>query len=483
MRLALVFHLLGRLLLGLTLLLLLPLALALATGGPDALAFGASALATGVTGGLLVLAAPFGKGEELGHREGFAVVTLAWIFAAAFGGLPFYLFGATPTYTDAYFEAMSGFTTTGATVITRVEELPTATVLWRSFSQWVGGLGIIVLGLAILPALGVGGMQLYKAEAPGPVVDRLAPRIRETARLLWRVYVLISAAEFALLLLGGMSWLDALAHAFTTMATGGFSTRDASIGAYGSAYLDGVITVFMFLAGASFALHYQALRGNLRAYRRSPEFLLYAIVLAGATGLLVLALWLAGTYGSLPEALRHASFQVVSLATTTGYATADYEAWPPFAQGLLFLLMVLGGCAGSTAGAIKYIRVLLLAKRAYAQLFKLVHPRAVVVIRLGERQVPEEVLIGVQTFFLLYLSAFALATLAATAFGIDLYSSIGAVAATLGNVGPGFGAVGPAETYAPLPLPVKWILSTCMLLGRLEIFTVLVLLMPAIWRK
>lgn len=483
MKLALVFHLLGRLLLGLALVLLLPLPLALATGGPDALAFGASALVTGVVGGLLVLTAPFGKGEELGHREGFAIVTLAWVFAAAFGGLPFYLSGAVPTYTDAYFEAMSGFTTTGATVITRIGDLPAATLLWRGFSQWVGGLGIIVLGLAILPALGVGGMQLYKAEAPGPVVDRLAPRIRETARLLWRVYVLLSAAEFALLLLGGMSWLDALAHTFTTMATGGFSTRDASIGAYGSAYLDGVITVFMVLAGASFALHYQALRGNLRGYRRSPEFLLYAAVLAGATGLLMLALWLAGTYGSLPEALRYAAFQVASLATTTGYATADYDRWPMLAQGVLFLLMFLGGCAGSTAGAIKYIRVLLLAKRAQTQLFKLVHPRAVVVVRLAERQVSDEVLNGVQGFLLLYLGVFALATLLLTAFGQDLLTAVAATAATLGNVGPGFGAVGPTDTYAPLPLPVKWILSACMLLGRLEIFTVLVLLMPAIWRK
>ena len=483
MKLALVLHLLGRLLLGLALILLLPLGIALATRGGDALAFGVSALITAVVGGILVLAAPFGKGEELGHREGFAIVTFAWVFAAAFGGLPFYLSGTTPTYTDAYFEAMSGFTTTGATIISRIEGLPPATLLWRGFTQWVGGLGIIVLSLAILPALGVGGMQLYKAEAPGPVVDRLAPRIRETARRLWRVYVLISAAELALLLGGGMSWLDALAHTFTTTATGGFSTRDASIGAYGSAYFDGVIAVFMFLAGASFALHYHALRGDVHGYRRNPEFLLYAAVLVGATGLVTGTLWLSGTYGSLPEALRYAAFQTVSIATTTGYATADYDRWPALAQGFLFLLMFLGGCAGSTAGAIKYIRVLLMVKRAQAQLFKLAHPRAVVVVRLGDRQVSDEILNGVQGFLLLYLGIYALATLAVTAFGPDLLSALAAVAATLGNVGPGLGVVGPTQTYAPLPLTVKWILSACMLLGRLEIFTVLVLLSPAIWRK
>ncbi len=483
MKLALVFHLLGRLLLGLALVLLLPLALALATGGPDLLAFGASALITGVAGGLLVLAAPFGKGEELGYREGFAIVTLAWVLAAAFGGLPFYLSGVVPTYTDAYFETMSGFTTTGASILAKVEGLPTATLFWRSLTHWIGGMGIVVLALAILPALGVGGMQLYKAEVPGPVVDRLAPRIRETARLLGRVYLLLSAAECALLLLGGMSWLDALAHTFGTVATGGFSTRDASIGAYGSVYIDVVVIAFMFLGATNFALHYHALRGNLWSYPRSHEFLLYASILAGATGLVTLALWLSGTYGSLPEALRYAAFDTVSIGTTTGFATADYGRWPAVAQGTLLFLMFAGGCVGSTAGAIKQIRVLLVAKRVYVQLFKLLHPRAVVVVRLGNRQVTDEVLNGAQSYFLLYVGTFALATLAVTAFGVDLLSTLGAVAATMGGVGPGLGVVGPAETYAPLPLPVKWILSACMLLGRLEIYTVLVLLTPAIWRK
>lgn len=483
MKLGLVVHLLGRLLLGLALILLLPLGLALALGGGDLLAFGLAALTTAVAGGLLTLATPFGKGEELGPREGFAIVTLAWVFAAAFGGLPFYLAGTVPTYTDAYFETMSGFTTTGASILAKVEGLPTATLFWRSLTHWIGGMGIVVLALAILPALGVGGMQLYKAEAPGPVVDRLAPRIRETARFLGRVYLLLSAAECALLLLGGMSWLDALAHTFGTVATGGFSTRDASIGAYGSVYIDVVVIAFMFLGGANFALHYRAMRGSLRGYRRNPEFLLYAAVLAGATGLVTVALWLAGTYGSVVEALRYAAFQVVSIGTTTGFTTADYGRWPAVAQGTLLFLMFTGGCAGSTSGAIKQVRVLLVAKRVYVQLFKLVHPRAVVVVRLAGRQVPDEVLNGVQSYFLLYVGTFALATLAVTAFGVDLLSAMSAVATTMGGVGPGLGVVGPSGTYAPLPLAVKWILSGCMLLGRLEIYTILALLSPAIWRK
>jgi trk system potassium uptake protein len=477
----LVLQLLGRLLLGLAVLLLIPFGVALGLGGGDRLAFGISALITAVVGGLLVLAVPFRSGEELGHREGFAIVTLAWVSAALFGGLPYYLAGSVATYTDAFFEAMSGFTTTGSTILTRIEGLPLPTLLWRNLTQWIGGIGIVVVALAVLPALGVGGMQLYKAEVPAPGVDRLAPRIRDTARLLGLVYLVLSVAVCGLLLLGGMSWFDAIAHTFTVASTGGFSPRDASIGAYNSVYIDAVMIVFMFLGAANFALHYRALRGNVVAYRRNPEFLVYTAVLAGATGLLTVTLWIARTYGSLPEALRYAAFQVVSMGTTTGYTTTDYGQWPPFAQWTLLVLMFLGGSAGSTAGALKQIRVLLVAKRVYAHLFRLVHPRAVVVVRLGDRPVPEDVLNAAQSYCLLYAGMFALATLAVSAFGLDLVTAAGAVAATLGCIGPGLGEV--VATFAHLPLPVKWILSACMLLGRLEIYTVLVLFTPGIWRK
>lgn len=478
MQIAPILRALGLLLLCLAGAMSLPVLIALVTGGPETFPLFLSLICT-AGGGLLCFLA-YRRRIDIGPREGFVIVTASWILFSAFGALPFYFAGMLPSYTDAYFEAMSGFTTTGATVLINLEGQPLALQFWRCFMQWLGGMGIIVLSLAVLPMLGVGGMQLYKAEVPGPVPDRLVPRIQQTARLLWGLYVFLSMLEVLMLVLVGMPFVDALLHTFTTMATGGFSPKAASIAAYHSAAIDTVIIVFMFLAGANFALHYQALRGNVRVYR-DPEFRFYSggvlIVILGTA----LVLW-GRNYPDFLSALRYGAFQVVSIVTTTGFVTADYSTWPFFVQFLLLCLMLVGGCAGSTGGAIKHIRSLLLWKAAYDYLYKLVHPKAVRHVKIGGKVVPKEVLDGVHVFVLLYFLSFFVATASLTLLDIDLVTAIGAVAATLGNVGPGLGGVGPAETYAAIHPLGKWILSACMVLGRLELFTVIVLFTPDLWR-
>ncbi|MFQ5960710.1 MAG: TrkH family potassium uptake protein, partial [Candidatus Methylomirabilales bacterium] len=469
---------LGLLLLCLAGAMSLPLLIAFVTGGAETLPLLFSLLCTGGAGLLTFLLTRRGTG--VGLREGFVIVTAGWVLFSAFGALPFYFAGMLPSYTDAYFEAMSGFTTTGATVLIDIEGQPLALHFWRSFIQWLGGMGIIVLSLAILPMLGVGGMQLYRAEVPGPVPDRLVPRIRQTAQLLWGIYILLSAAEVVVLFLLGMPFVDAVLHAFTTMATGGFSPKAASIGAYQSAAIDTALIVFMFLAGANFALHFRALRGNVKVYR-DPEFRFYGMVVLIAVMGMTLILW-QQVYPDLSSALRHGAFQVVSIVTTTGFVTADYGLWPFFAQFLLLGLMFLGGCAGSTGGAIKHIRGLLLFKVAYDHLYKLVNPKAVRHVKVGGSVIPKEILEGVHAFVLLYFFTFFVATASLTILDMDLVSAIGAVAATLGNVGPGLGMVGPAGSYAAVHPVGKWILSACMVLGRLELFTVFVLFSPDLWR-
>jgi trk system potassium uptake protein len=477
MQIAPILHALGLLLLCLAGAMSLPFLIAFVTSGPETLPLLFSLLGTGGAGLGLLLS---GRRAGIGLREGFVIVTAGWVLFSAFGALPFYLTGMLPAYTDAYFEAMSGFTTTGATVLINIEGQPLALQFWRCFIQWLGGMGIIVLSLAILPMLGVGGMQLYKAEVPGPVPDRLVPRIRQTARLLWGLYALLSALEVIVLVVLGMPFMEALLHTFTTMATGGFSPKAASIAAYQSAAIDTAIIIFMFLAGANFALHYQALRGNFRAYR-DPEFRFYSVSVLAAIVMMTLVLW-GSVYADLSSALRFGAFQVVSIVTTTGFVTADYGLWPYFAQFLLLCLMLVGGCAGSTGGAIKHIRGLLLFKVAYDHLYKLIHPKAVRHVKVGGNAIPKDVLDGVHVFVLLYFLTFFVATASLTILDMDILSAIGAVAATLGNVGPGLGTVGPVESYAAIHPVGKWILSACMVLGRLELFTVFVLFTPDLWR-
>lgn len=433
-------------------------------------------------GAFLVIVARGPQTSYISQREGMAIVAFSWTAAGLLGALPFYLGDVFPTFADACFESVSGFTTTGASVLTDIESVPKGLLFWRSFIQWLGGMGIIVLSLAILPFLGVGGMQLYKAEVPSPVPDKLKPRLSETAMLLWKVYALISVVEVVLLMAGGMDFYESLCHTFTTMPTGGFSTRNASVAHFDSAYIDFIIIVFMVLAGINFSLHYQALRGRPMAFWKDPEcrfFLFVLIVLIGMVGFDLYG----DVYDTPGEALRYGAFQVVSIVTTTGYATADYLAWPGMSQVIIFLCMFLGASAGSTGGGMKCIRVMLCFKYIYRELFALIHPRSVSRIKIGGKAVPDDVMKSVIGFLALYICLFAICSILLAGTGVDFVTSISAVASSIGNIGPGFGAVGPVSNYAGIPYMGKWLLIWCMLLGRLEIYTVIILLVPEFWRK
>ncbi len=480
MNLILTFRLLGGLLLFLAVAQLLPLPFSYfyADGAWSAFVF--SALVCGCVGAGLFFSCRSSK--EMSLREGFAIVTLGWTAFALFGALPYLFSGAINAPLDAVFETMSGFTTTGATILTDIEIVPESLLLWRALTQWLGGMGFIVLSLAILPLMGVGGMQLFKAEMPGPTADRLKPRIQDTAKLLWGIYVLLTALLIVLLMFGGMNFFDSLCHAFTTLATGGFSPRNASIGAFNSAYIDWVVSLFMFLAAINFSLYYLALRGRLRDFYRNEELRIY---LALVVGLILMVTWSnqGAVYTSIVDNLRYSVFQVTSIISTTGYGTADYGQWPAASQLLLFFAMVVGGCAGSTAGGIKIARLLLLFKHAQVQIYRLIHPRAVRLVKLGTKPVDRDVMHSILGFFAVWMGVFFIATLLMAAAGLDMVSAAGSVVATLGVVGPGFGSVGPVENYAHIIPFGKTVLILCMLLGRLELFTVLVLFVPSVWHK
>jgi trk system potassium uptake protein TrkH len=383
---------------------------------------------------------------------------------------------------DAVFESVSGFTTTGASVLTDIEAVSKGLLLWRSLTQWLGGMGIIVLGIAILPFLGIGGMQLYKAEVPTPVPDKLQPRIRDTAMILWKVYALITVLQVVALWAGGMSFYDAVNHALTTLPTGGFSTKNASVAQFDSLYFDLVISFFMLLAGINFSLHYQMLRGKPLAFWRDSECRFFLGAVLVLTLIVSFDIWRT-VYASLGEALRYGLFQVLSILTTTGYATADYEQWPAMSQLILLQCMFLGASAGSTGGGMKCLRIMLCFKFCYKELFSLIHPRAVSHVKIAGKAVPDDVLRSVLGFLALYMGLFGLCSVLLAGLGVDFTTAFGAVAATLGNIGPGFGMVGPVENYAQIPYAGKWLLIWCMLLGRLEIYTVVILLVPEFYRK
>ena len=423
-----------------------------------------------------------GKTETISQREGMAIVAFGWTAIGLFGALPFYFSSPSFCFVDAFFESVSGFTTTGSSILTDIERLSPGLLIWRSFIQWLGGMGIIVLSIAILPFLGVGGMQLYKAEVPSPVPDKLKPRIQDTAIVLWRVYALFTAAEVVLLMVGGMSFFDALNHAFTTMPTGGFSTKNASMAHYGSVYIDIVITGFMLLAGINFSLHYQLLRGRPLALWKDAECRFYLAMCFILT--IVVGINIYGTvYTEIGQAFRYAAFQVVSIVTTTGYATADYAMWPAMSQILIFLCMFVGASAGSTGGGMKCLRIMLCCRYCYRELFTLIHPRSVTHIKIGGKPVSEEIVRSVLGFLALYMALFVLSTVLLAGIGVDFITALSAVAATIGNIGPGFGMVGPVENFSQIPYWGKWLLAWCMLLGRLEIYTLIVLVVPEFWRK
>ncbi len=441
------------------------------------------AIAATLAGGVaLYLIGRTDRSEFVSQREGMAIVALGWTVAGFFGALPFYFEGEFPTLVDAVFESVSGFTTTGASVLTDIEAVSKGLLLWRSLIQWLGGMGIIVLGIAILPFLGIGGMQLYKAEVPTPVPDKLQPRIRDTAMILWKVYALITVLQVAALWAGDMSFYDAVNHALTTLPTGGFSTKNASVAQFDSLYLDLVISFFMLLAGINFSLHYQMLRGKPLAFWRDSECRFFLGAVLVLTLIVSFDIWRT-VYGSLGEALRYGLFQVMSIVTTTGYATADYEQWPAMSQLILLLCMFLGASAGSTGGGMKCLRIMLCFKFCYKELFSLIHPRAVSHVKIAGKAVPDDVLRSVLGFLALYMGLFGLCSVLLAGLGVDFTTAFGAVAATLGNIGPGFGMVGPVENYAQIPYAGKWLLIWCMLLGRLEIYTVVILLVPEFYRK
>jgi trk system potassium uptake protein len=473
-----VVHVVGAILLGTGAAMGVCALVGLAMGDGSAVPLLLSTLVTLLAGGLArtFTAVP----EDINHREGFATVTLAWTTVALFGALPYLLSGAIPVPVQALFESMSGFTTTGSTVLTDIEAVRPGILLWRSATQWLGGMGIIVLGIAVLPYLGVGGMQLFRAEVPGPTPDRLRPRIRETAKLLWEVYAGLTAVLAALFLFGGMSPFDAVNHALTTLPTGGFSTRNASMGAF-SPFIQWVTVVFMYLAGINFTLHYRALSRGGVPYWRDPEWRLYSGFLLA--GIALVALSIRDQGWAAEETLRHAAFQVVGLMTTTGYGTADYEAWSAFAQVTLFLLFFIGGMAGSTSGGPKVSRVLLILKHGFLELRKHLHPRAVMVTKVGGVAVPEHVMLNVLAFMILYVGLFGLGTLLMAGTGLSFASAAGAAATAISNVGPGLDQVGPTDHFGFLPWQAQITLVFLMLVGRLEIYTVLILFHPGLWRR
>ncbi len=469
-------QILGWLLVGLGAVQLLPASVALLYGEP-AVPYVASACVAVVFGLPLGLSGRT-PDRRLRARDGFVVVTGAWLLASLFGALP-YLLTDQLQPVDALFESVSGFTTTGATVLSGLDHAPRGLLLWRSLSQWLGGMGIIVFAVAILPLLGIGGMQLFKAEVPGPVASKLTPRISVTARRLWLIYAGFTGAAFAGLWLAGLDAFDAACHAFSTLSTGGFSTRDASVAAFQNAGVEWIVSFFMLLGGINFVLHYQVLAGRAGRAFRDAELRYFLLTIAVASGLLA---WLIAA--DTPDGpLRKAVFQVVSIITTTGLGSVDFERWPELTQLVLVLLMVLGGMAGSTSGGFKSLRALLLVRALRANLHRGIHPHAIQHVKYGGRPVGAEVMNATTAFLVAYILLVAAATAVVATAGYDLVTCVSASVSAVSNIGPGLGEVGPTDNYAHLPGYVKLALAACMVAGRLEIFTVLVLLQRGFWRR
>lgn len=474
-----IFNILGLLLLIEGVSMLLPVGVSLYYQEGDFLSLGISSGIAMILGALAWLLTQRGD-KTISKREGYILVSIVWVIFSLFGSLPFVISGHIPSYTNAFFETISGFTTTGASILHDVEALPHGLLFWRSMTQWLGGMGIIVLSLAILPVFGFGGMQLFIAEVPGPTPDKFHPRVKETAKRLWVIYVIFTLSETILLTLGDMNLFDAVCHSFTTMATGGYSTKQASI-AYFSPYSQYIITLFMFLAGTNFALSYYGMHFQFDKVFKNEEFRFYVGFLLGFTILITSMMWF-GDLLPFEESFRHAVFQVVSITTTTGYVTTDYLQWAPFLIVIVFMLMFLGGSGGSTGGSIKIVRVALLIKNSALELKRLLHPNAILPVRLNKKSINPQIITNILAFVVLYMMLLAGSTIVMSTMGYDLDSSIGSVAATLGNIGPGIGAVGPMENYAHIPVFGKWFLSFLMLVGRLELFTVLILFSPAFWK-
>lgn len=479
------FQVTGKFVMYLGLLMLVPAVCTLFYPEDDLSAFLISALITSIAGlSLMVICRIHETPTEIRRREGFLIAALCWVLASVFGAIPYYVYGVFASPVDALFESTAGFTTTGATALASIEWLPKGILFWRNFTQWLGGMGIIVLGIAIFPKLFVGGAQLMGLETTGPTAEKFSPKIAETAKKLWIVYIALTAVLTVLLIFGGMSFFDALTHSFSTLSTGGFSCRDASIGAYDSVYIQGLITFFMFLGGTSFVLHFYFFTGKPGKLLRNSEFRFYFFFVIAATMFIALELIQTGVYGTFSESLRYASFQVVSIITTTGFTTTDFDAWPAFVKWVIFMLMFFGACAGSTSGSVKGLRIMVLFKKAHREIRRLVYPNVVSPITIEGKTINEKAVSSITSFFILYIFLFGFIALVVLMLeDISLESAVSAAAASITNVGPAFDEVGPTSHYSHLGSLTKIILSLAMIIGRLELYTILVLLMPSFWRR
>ncbi|WP_411766453.1 TrkH family potassium uptake protein [Winogradskyella sp. A3E31] len=455
-------------------------------------------LLSGITvlaAGALLMLATRKHSQEMNKREGYMVVAFGWIIMSLSGSLPYLITEAIPSFTDAFFETMSGYTTTGASILNDIEVIPEGVLFWRSTTHWIGGMGIIVLAIAILPLLGIGGMQLFAAEAPGPGGDKLHPRITDTAKRLWLIYVGYTIAETILLDAAGMTFFDAINHAMSTLSTGGFSTKNASLAHWNAIpEIQYIVILFMFVAGANFVLSYFAFKGRVQKIIKDEEFKLYFKFIASFTIIAALVIYFKAdfsdstvehpmVFGEVEATIRHALFQVLAIVTTTGFVTADYTAWTPFLTVFFFGLMFLGGSAGSTSGGVKVVRHLVLIKNGFLEFKRALHPNAILPVRYNNKSISGGIVFNILGFFILYMLSFIVGALVFSTFNIDFESAIGLSASSLGNVGPALGDFGPVNNYAALPDLGKWWASFLMLIGRLELFTVLILLTPFFWRN
>jgi len=478
-----VLKVLGVLLMVLSVLMLSSLPFSFYYGGEDAMALLCSALVTASSG--LGLWYFFKKQEKVGKREGYLIVALGWMSMGLVSMLPYLFSGVLPEITNAFFESISGLTTTGASVINDIEAVPKGVLFWRSLTQWIGGMGIIVLTVAIFPLLGIGGVELFIAEAPGPTSDKIHPRIKETAKRLWFIYVGLTALLSILLYLCGMNFYDSINHGLTTMATGGFSTKNASIAYFDVPLIQYLLTFFMFLAGTNYTIIYFGLKGKLRKVWKSDEFKTYVILLLSLMFFITFLVY-NFTDHPLEKSFRDSAFQIVSIITTTGFVSADYTSWSPGLTLVFFCLLFIGGCAGSTSGGIKVIRHLVLVKNTFLEFKRLLHPRALIRTKVDGHLVAPRVLTHILVFFLIYLGIFfsgsIIMAMILSNYEHPMMTAFGAVATALSNVGPGIGAVGPMDNFAHIPDLGKWFLSFLMLLGRLELFTILILFTPYFWK-
>jgi len=457
-----------------------PLLISLVYGEKSFLAFIYSILI------LIVLGFPMSRVNILSKRvkakDALLIVSLGWVFVSFFGSLPYVFSGSIPSLVDAFFETVSGFTTTGSSILGDIEILPKGILFWRSFTIWLGGMGILALTLAIFPAIGVGGYQIFKAETTGPIAEKIVPRIKDTAKILYVIYAGLTIIQVVLLWAGGMTFFESLIHTFSTVGTGGFSSRNTSIGAYNNSFIVYVISIFMILCGINFSLFYDLLKGRWKNVLMNSELRLYLGVITVSTLLITFNLY-GKVYNSIFETFKHALFQVSSIITTTGFTTVDFNKWPEFSKSILFLLMFVGGCAGSTGGGIKVIRLLIMGKVVKKEILKLLHPKAFVPIKINDKVLSLDTIISVSSFFFLYMVIFIISTVFISLEGVDLLSSASAVATTLGNIGPGFELVGPTQNFGFFSTPSKILFSLLMLLGRLELYTFFLFFVPDFWKN